>query len=114
MKIRFISDFARNWKAGEIVDAEILPNGDTLVDNVACIDTTLLMEHCEVVTESDVERMNREKYIKDKSYRDGYEEGHKEGINAVINTYNVYLNRLEEDINYLREQLKNIKAESEE
>lgn len=58
--------------------------------------------------------MNREKYIKDKSYREGYKEGRKEGIDAVINTYNAYLNRLEEDINYLREQLKNIKAESEE
>lgn len=57
--------------------------------------------------------MNREKYIKDKSYREGYEEGRKEGIDAVINTYNAYLNRLEEDINYLRERLENIKAESE-
>lgn len=45
--------------------------------------------------------MNREKYIKDKSYREGYGEGRKEGIDAVINTYNAYLNRLEEDINYL-------------
>jgi len=58
--------------------------------------------------------MNREKYVKDKSYREGYEDGRKEGVNAVTNTYNAYLNRLEEDINYLREQLKNIKAESEE
>ena len=57
--------------------------------------------------------MNREKYIKDKSYREGYEEGRKEGINAVINTYNANLNRLEEDIIYLRKHLKNIKAESE-
>lgn len=57
--------------------------------------------------------MNREKYIKDKSYREGYKEGRKEGIDAVVNTYNVYLNRLEEDINYLREQLNHIKAESE-
>jgi len=58
--------------------------------------------------------MNREKYIKDESYREGYNEGRKEGIGAVINTYNTYLNRLEEDINYLREQLNNIKAESED
>lgn len=58
--------------------------------------------------------MNREKYIKDNSYREGYKEGRKEGIDAVINTCNAYLNRLEEDINYLREQFKNIKAESEE
>ena len=58
--------------------------------------------------------MNREKYIKDKSYREGYDEGRKEGIDAVINTYNAYLNKLEEDINYLQEQLKNIKLEMEE
>ncbi len=57
--------------------------------------------------------MNREKYIKDKSYREGYEEGRKEGIDAVTSTYNAYLNRLEEDITYLRERLKNIKSESE-
>lgn len=56
--------------------------------------------------------MNREKYTKDKSYRDGYEEGRKEGINTVIYTYNTYLNRLEEDITYLREELRNIKSES--
>jgi len=54
MKIRFISDFARNWKAGEIVDAQPLPDGDTLVDNVAIIDTALLREHCEVMIESEV------------------------------------------------------------
>lgn len=57
--------------------------------------------------------MNREKYIKDKFYREGYEEGRKEGIDAVINTYTAYLNRLEEDITYLRERLENIKSESE-
>ena len=57
--------------------------------------------------------MNREKYVKDNSYREGYDEGRKEGIDTVVNTYDVYLNRLEEDINYLREQLKNTKAESE-
>ena len=56
MKIRFISDFARNWKAGDIVEAKVLPNGDTLVDNTACIDTAMLMEHCEVVTESEEEK----------------------------------------------------------
>ena len=52
MKIRFISDFAKNWKAGDIVEVKTLSNGDTLVDNVAIIDTVLLMEHCEVISES--------------------------------------------------------------
>lgn len=58
--------------------------------------------------------MNREKYINDKSYREGYKDGRKEGINTAIFTCNSYLNRLEEDINYFRERLKNIKEESEE
>lgn len=58
--------------------------------------------------------MNREKYIKNESYKEGYKDGRKEGIDTAINTYNVYLNKLEEDINYLREQLNNIKVESEE
>ena len=53
MKIRFITDFARNWEAGDVVEAEILSNGETLVDHVACIDTELLMNHCEVVSESE-------------------------------------------------------------
>jgi hypothetical protein len=49
MKIKFTKDFARNWWAGEVVEAELLPNGDTLVDNVVVVDTTLLMEHCTIV-----------------------------------------------------------------
>lgn len=54
MKLRFIADFAGNWKAGDVVEAKFLSNGDTLVDDVACIDTALLMKHCEVV-ESEVQ-----------------------------------------------------------
>jgi len=57
--------------------------------------------------------MNRERYINDKSYKDGYKEGHKDGINVVLNTCNMHLNRLEKDINCLKEKLKNIE-ESEE
>lgn len=53
MKIKFISDFAGNWKAGEIVEVKPLSNGDTLVDNVVRIDTALLMEYCEIVIESE-------------------------------------------------------------
>lgn len=58
MKIKFITNFAGNWEAGDVVETESLPNGNTLVDNVACIDTALLMEHCEVVTESEDEEMS--------------------------------------------------------
>lgn len=60
MKLRFITDFARNWKAGDIVEAEVLSNGDTLVDHAASIDTALLMKHCEVVTESENKENNEE------------------------------------------------------
>ena len=62
MKIRFIADFARNWKAGDIVEAKALSNGDTLVDDVARIDTTLLMEHCEVI-ESEVQDADTNRII---------------------------------------------------
>jgi hypothetical protein len=53
MKLKFITDFARNWEAGDVVEAEVLSNGDTLIDHVVRIDTALLMKHCEVVTESE-------------------------------------------------------------
>lgn len=49
MKIRFKTDFADNWKAGDIVDADYLDNGDVLVDGVAAIDGGLLFEACEVI-----------------------------------------------------------------
>ena len=49
MKLRFITDFARNWKTGDVVEAKHLSNCYTLVDDVALIDTALLMEYCEVV-----------------------------------------------------------------
>ena len=49
MKIRFKTDFADNWKAGDIVDAKYLDNGDVLVDGVAAIDARLLFEACEVI-----------------------------------------------------------------
>ena len=58
--------------------------------------------------------MNRKKYVNDESYREGYLDGRKEGIDTVLYTYNVHLNRLEEDIIYLRKQLEDIKAESED
>lgn len=53
MTIKFTKDFARNWRAGEIVEAELLPNGDTFVDNVAVIHTALLMANCEVIEEDE-------------------------------------------------------------
>ena len=53
MTIKFTKDFARNWRAGEIVEAKLLPNGDTLVDDVAVIHTDMLMAHCEIIEEDE-------------------------------------------------------------
>lgn len=58
--------------------------------------------------------MNRKKYVNDESYREGYLDGRKEGIDTVLCGYNAYLKILEVDINCLRELLKDIKAESED
>ena len=58
--------------------------------------------------------MNRKKYVNDESYREGYLDGRKEGINTVLCGYNTYLKILEVDINCLRELLKDINAESED
>ena len=49
MKIRFKTDFADNWKAGDIVDAKLLDTVDVLVDGVAAIDGGLLFEACEII-----------------------------------------------------------------
>ena len=53
MKIEFIKDFANNWKAGEIVEAEYLGKGEILVDDVARVDAKQLLEHCKIVSESE-------------------------------------------------------------
>jgi len=54
MKIEFTKDFARNWKAGEIVEARYLGKGEILVDDVARVDAKQLLEHCKIVSESEV------------------------------------------------------------
>lgn len=53
MKIKFITDFAGNWKTGDIVEAKYLEDGEVLVDSVAKIDTGLLLEHCRIISESE-------------------------------------------------------------
>lgn len=49
MKIRFKTDFANNWKTGDIVDVKYLGHYDVLVDGVAIIDVRLLSEVCESI-----------------------------------------------------------------
>lgn len=53
MLIKFIKDFANNWKAGDIVKAKYLEAGEMLVDDVAKIDAKLLLKHCKIISESE-------------------------------------------------------------
>ena len=53
MKIKFTKDFANNWKAGDIVKAKYLNQGEVLVDDVARIDLHLLLKHCVILSESE-------------------------------------------------------------
>ena len=55
MKIKFTKDFANNWRVGDIVEVEYIGQGDVLVDNVARIDLHLLLNHCVILSESEVE-----------------------------------------------------------
>lgn len=58
--------------------------------------------------------MDRDKYVNDASYREGYTDGRRDGVNAVVYNYSVYLNRLEAEIVLLREKLSDLKKESED
>lgn len=53
MKIKFIKDFANNWKAGDIVEIKYLEKGEVLVDDIAKIDIKLLLKHCKIISESE-------------------------------------------------------------
>lgn len=57
--------------------------------------------------------MNRGQYIKDISYREGYDDGRSEGVNAAILSCNEYFDRINKIMNYLRERLNELK-ESED
>lgn len=60
MKIKFTKDFARNWKAGEIVEAKYLGMGEILVDNVAKVDLNELLKHCKIISGSENKNMQAE------------------------------------------------------
>jgi hypothetical protein len=49
--------------------------------------------------------MNREKYMNDMGYREGYDDGRKEGSNSVATTTMVCLNKLTDDIEYMKKLL---------
>lgn len=49
--------------------------------------------------------MNREKYINDTSYREGYDDGRKEGANSVVTSIMDFLNILSIQIEYMKKTL---------
>lgn len=53
MKIKFIKDFANNWKVGDIVEVKYLEKGEVFVDGVAKINIELLLKHCKIISESE-------------------------------------------------------------
>ena len=58
--------------------------------------------------------MNREKYINNTSYREGYTDGHREGVNAMISTYENNIQKFIDDFTSLNEKLIELKTRSEE
>lgn len=49
--------------------------------------------------------MNREKYMNDVSYREGYDDGRKEGANSVDTSIMDFLNILSIQIEYMKKTL---------
>lgn len=49
--------------------------------------------------------MDREKYINDTSYREGYDDGRKEGANSVVTITMRFLNMLSNQIEYMKKIL---------
>lgn len=57
IKIKFERSFAKNWKAGEIVEArplDNLDNGEILVDNKAVINVNQLFQYAIILPEQKV------------------------------------------------------------
>ena len=54
MKVKFTKDFANNWKAGDIVEVKNMGQDEVLVDDVALISLDLLLEHCVILSENEV------------------------------------------------------------
>lgn len=49
--------------------------------------------------------MNREKYISNTSYREGYDDGRKEGLSSSLDITIGFLNKLSNDIEYMKKIL---------
>ena len=57
--------------------------------------------------------MNRDKYVYDESYREGYLDGRREGANALVTAFKPYLDKLKEEIDYLEQRCNEIEKETE-
>lgn len=53
--------------------------------------------------------MNREKYVNNKSYREGYTDGYQEGVNTVISIFENNAQKLVNDFTELNNKLNEIK-----
>ncbi len=58
--------------------------------------------------------MNRDKYINNTSYREGYTDGYREGVNTVISMYENNIQKFIDDFTSLNEKLIELKTKSEE
>lgn len=56
--------------------------------------------------------MNRGKYIKDASYKDGYTDGYREGVNTVISIYENNIQKFVNDFKLLNENLTELKMKT--
>lgn len=55
--------------------------------------------------------MNREKYINDKSYREGYLDGRKEGAHAFEKAISPYVKRIKKDVADLESECNALEEE---
>lgn len=58
--------------------------------------------------------MNREKYVNDTSYREGYTDGYREGVNAVISMYENNVQKFVDDFTKLNNKLIELRVRTAE
>lgn len=54
--------------------------------------------------------MNREKYIKDTSYREGYTDGYREGVNSVVSLLEYNVQKFTDDLIELNNKLVDLRV----
>ena len=58
--------------------------------------------------------MNREKYVNDISYREGYTDGYREGVNTVISMYENNVQKFVDDFTELNNKLIELRVRTSE